>query len=95
MSCSSFFGFNFIDSKNGRWNSVKAKELTSKYGIEWVPIIDENYILPDDFEDFKRNADGPCDIPNSKGLREGWVYRAQNNPNFSFKNVSREYLLKH
>lgn len=90
-----FFGFNFIDSKNGRWNSVKAKELTSKYGIEWVPIIDENYILPDDFEDFKKSADGPCDIPNSKGLREGWVYRAQNNPNFSFKNVSREYLLKH
>lgn len=89
-----FFAFNFIDSEKGRWNSIDGKKLVEQYGIEWVPIIDENYILPNDFEEFKKSADGPCDIPGSSGLREGWVYRAKNNPNFSFKNVSREYLLK-
>lgn len=89
-----FFAFNFIDSDKGRWNSIDGKKLVEQYGIEWVPIIDENYILPNNFEEFKKSADGPCDIPKSSGLREGWVYRAKDNPNFSFKNVSREYLLK-
>ena len=89
-----FFAFNFIDSEKGRWNSIDGKKLVEQYDIEWVPIIDENYILPNNFEEFKKSADGPCDIPGSSGLREGWVYRAKNNPNFSFKNVSREYLLK-
>lgn len=89
-----FFAFNFIDSEKGRWNSIDGKKLVEQYGIEWVPIIDENYILPNNFEEFKKSADGPCDIPGSSGLREGWVYRAKDNPNFSFKNVSREYLLK-
>lgn len=89
-----FFAFNFIDSEKGRWNSIDGKKLVEQYGIEWVPIIDENYILPNNFEEFKKSADGPCNIPGSSGLREGWVYRAKNDPNFSFKNVSREYLLK-
>lgn len=89
-----FFAFNFIDSEKGRWNSIDGKKLVEQYDIEWVPIIDENYILPNNFEEFKKSADGPCDIPGSSGLREGWVYRAKNDPNFSFKNVSREYLLK-
>ena len=92
-----FFGYNFIDSENGRWNSVDAKNLTEKYGIEWVPIVDEKYILPDveDFENFKLSADGLCEAPGAQGMREGYVYRNVENPNKSFKNVSRAYLLKH
>lgn len=89
-----FFGFNFIDSVNGRWNSVKAKELCEQYNIPWVPIIATDYILPDDMETLKLQADGPCDIPGSSGLREGFVYRSQDGKR-SFKNVSRQYLLKH
>ena len=90
-----FFGFNFIDSVNGRWNSVKGKELCEQYGIPWVPILDTNYYLPATMEELKLEADGPCDIPGSKGLREGFVYRGIDNPKLSFKNVSRKYLLKH
>lgn len=89
-----FFAYNFIDSQKGRWNSIEAKNLVKPYGIEWVPIVDENYILPDNFEEFKKSADGPCEAPGASGLREGYVYRNVANPNFSFKNVSREYLLK-
>ena len=91
-----FFAFNFIDSEQGRWNSIQAQAVAAQYGIDWVPILDENYILPDDFDEFKRSTVGPCDIPNSSGLREGFVYRSVNNPYFSFKNISNEYeyLLK-
>lgn len=95
LSDTQFFGFNYIDSKNGRWNSTDAKELCAKYGIQWVPIINTKYVLPDTMEELKLQADGPCDIPGSSGLREGFVYRLNSNPNISFKNVSRNYLLKH
>ncbi len=90
-----FFGFNFIDSVEGRWNSVDAKALCEQYGIEWVPIINEEYYLPEDMETLKLQADGECEIPGSSGLREGYVYRGIKNPNVSFKNVSRQYLMKH
>lgn len=88
-----FYGFNLIDSKNGRWNSHEAYMYCAERGIEWVPIIDINYILPDDLEEFKLSADGRCELPNSSGLREGYVYRSWDGTK-SFKNVSRQYLLR-
>lgn len=90
-----FFGYNFITSDRGRWNSVEAAKLCSKYGIDWVPIVDDNYILPDNFEEFKLSADGPCEASGASGAREGYVYRNYDDNTLSFKNVSREYLLKH
>lgn len=90
-----FFGYNFITSDVGRWNSVDAAKLCSEYGIEWVPIVDDNYILPDDFEDFKLSADGPCEAEGASGAREGYVYRNYDDNTLSFKNVSRQYLLNH
>ena len=87
-----FFGFNFIDSASGRWNSVKARDYVAQWGIQWVPIVDENYILPDTMEEFKATADGPCELPGASGLREGYVYRSQDGKQ-SFKNVSNEFLL--
>ena len=90
-----FFGYNFITSDVGRWNSIDAAKLCSEYGIEWVPIVDDNYILPDDFEDFKLSADGPCEAEGASGAREGYVYRNYDDNTLSFKNVSRQYLLNH
>lgn len=90
-----FFGYNFITSDIGRWNSIDAANLCSSYGIEWVPIVDDNYVLPDSFEEFKLSADGPCEANGASGNREGYVYRNFDNNTLSFKNVSREYLLKH
>ena len=85
--------FNFIDSHNGRWPSVEAKEIVELMGMKFVPILDENYHMPDNMEDFKQYATGKS-VVNPKVMREGVVIR---NPkdDFSFKNVSREYLLKH
>ena len=90
-----FFGYNFITSDRGRWNSIEAAKLCSEYGIDWVPIVDDNYILPDNFEEFKLSADGPCEAFGASGAREGYVYRNYDDNTLSFKNVSREYLLKH
>ena len=86
--------FNFIDSEKGRWTSTDGAGLIYEYfGMKWVPILDIKYHMPDNMEEFKKYADGPSKV-NPKVKREGVVIR---NPkdDFSFKNVSREYLLKH
>lgn len=87
-----FFGYNFIRSDTGRMNSIEAAKICNAAGIPWVPIADEAYILPDDMETLKLDADGPCLV--GEGPREGWVYRSLDGQR-SFKNVSRQYLLKH
>ena len=87
-----FFGYNLIRSDTGRMNSVEAAKICNEASIPWVPIADEAYILPDDMETLKLDADGPCLV--GEGPREGWVYRSYDGKQ-SFKNVSREYLLKH
>ena len=92
------FLFHCTDS-NGRWAMLDAIKIWKEYGLETVPIVDENYILPDNFEEFKLSADGYYDPSvcegKTKQKREGFVYYKTTDPNFSFKNVSREYLLKH
>lgn len=86
------------DSKNGRYDIRDAKKIWDKFEMESVPIVDENYILPDDFEEFKLSADGKYDPSVCEGnkdcRREGFVYYKTTQPTFSFKNVSRNYLLK-
>lgn len=88
-----FAAFNLIFDGE-RLGSVEAKKILAEYDIPFVPIIDDNYILPDadDFEEFKQSADGKSVI-NKKCLREGFVYRSQDGQK-SFKNVSRKFLLK-
>lgn len=88
-----FSAFNLIFDGE-RLGSVEAKKILAEYDIPFVPIIDDNYILPDadDFEEFKQSADGKSVI-NKKCLREGFVYRSQDGQK-SFKNVSRKFLLK-
>ena len=93
------FCFHMIDSKIGKYDIREAAKIWKEYNMEIVPIIDENYILPDDFEEFKLSADGfynpECCEGKTKQPREGYVYYKTTDPNFSFKNVSRTYLLKH
>lgn len=94
-----FFCFHWTDSIDGRLSILEAKERWLDMDMEVVPIVNENYILPDDFEEFKLSADGKYDPIVCEGdsncAREGYVYYKTTDPTFSFKNVSREYLLKH
>lgn len=93
-----FYCFHMTDSKTGRFDIREAKKIWGKYNMEVVPIVDENYIMPDDFEEFKASADGFYDAnvceDNPNCPREGFVYYKTTEPTFSFKNVSREYLSK-
>ena len=93
-----FYCFHWTDSINGRLDIRKANKLWKEYNMEVVPIIDTNYILPDNFEEFKKSADGYydpiCCEGQNKCIREGYVYYKTTDPTFSFKNVSREYLGK-
>ena len=85
--------FNFIDSKKGRFDSINGKMIVESMGMKWVPILDTNYMVPNDMEEFKQFATANS-VVNPNVMREGIVLRDPTN-DFSFKNVSREYLLKH
>lgn len=88
-----FYAFNFIDSENGRWTSDVAAAEVAKMGIKWVPILDTHFMMPNDMEEFKQMATAKSAV-NPAVMREGIVLRDPAT-DFSFKNVSREYLLKH
>lgn len=76
-----------------RLGTIEMAEFCEKYGLTNVPIIDTSYTLPQTMEEMKLEADGYSQL-NPKVKREGFVYRSIDGQQ-SFKNVSREYLLKH
>lgn len=88
-----FYAFNFITSTKGRISSIEGEIILHPYGIKWVPILDTHYKMPTTMEEVKEYATAQS-VVNSTVLREGVVLRDPTN-NLSFKNVSREYLLKH
>lgn len=71
-----------------RLSSIKAAKILKTYNVHFVPIVGEYYKIPvgTDMEAFKLSADGFSEI-NPEVKREGCKE--------SFKNVSREFLLKH
>lgn len=87
-----FVGFNFITSAGGRWNSVEAKKLMNGFGIPWVPIVDEHFVLPDTVDELLTIATDKSVIDG--GMREGLVFRSQDGAK-SFKAVSNEFLMKY
>ena len=84
--------FNFKDSFIGRWPSRDGKRQVEEWGMKWVPILGEVQ-MPDTMEELKQLATGQS-VVNPNVMREGLVYRSLDGSD-SFKNVSREYLLKH
>ena len=84
--------FNFKESSNGRWSSKDGKNMIECWNMKWVPILGEVQ-MPDTMEELKELATGKSQV-NPNVMREGLVYRSLDGSD-SFKNVSREYLLKH
>lgn len=87
-----FMAFNFITSARGRWNSCDAEKLLRGFGIPWVPIVDEHFILPDTVEELLNIATGDSVVDG--GMREGLVFRSKDGSK-SFKAVSNEFLMKY
>ena len=86
------FVFNLVINGT-RLGTMEMAEFCNKNGFTHVPIISTEYTLPKTMEEMKLEADGYSEI-NPKVKREGFVYRSVDGQQ-SFKNVSREYLLKH
>lgn len=84
--------FNLIMSHTGRWNSSKGAEVLSKYGLKWVPILDEHFILPDTLDELRVYVDSEGSKIDGN-MREGVVFRAQDG-GLSFKCVSPNFLIK-
>ncbi|MBR3229772.1 MAG: hypothetical protein IKF91_02985 [Bacilli bacterium] len=77
----------------GRLGSVEAKEICEKHELMFVPILDENFVLPDTVDEMLKYATAKSVI-NPNIMREGVVVRSKDGKR-SFKAVSPEYLLKH
>lgn len=85
--------FNFIDSVHGRYDAILASQYIHDMGMKYVPILSVDYHLPYELETLKEFSDGKSKL-NPSVLREGLVLRNLRT-DFSFKSVSREYMLKH
>lgn len=92
LSEDDLYVFNFKDSNLGRWPSSDGKVKIEEWGMKWVPILGE-VKMPDTMEELKQIATDKS-LVNPDVMREGIVYRSLDGSD-SFKNVSREYLLKH
>ena len=94
LSGHDFMAFNLITSDKGRWNSCDMKEILEKdYNIPCVPILNDNYILPDTVEELREYVNSQPSVIDGK-MKEGIVCRSPDGIH-SFKCVSPEYLLKY
>lgn len=77
---------------DGRSNSIRAKSVIENKGMNFVPIVNTHYVLPDTMEDALKDATGQSMLGDT--LREGFVCRSKDGRQ-SFKIVSPEFLLKY
>ena len=83
--------FNLI-YPSGKIDCLTAERLVWKYGLEWCPLVEESYTMPDTIEELLEHSTGTSKLYDT--LREGLVYRNYKN-DFSFKAVSPDFLIKH
>lgn len=82
--------FNLI-YPTGRVDSIHAKSICENHGLNFVPIIQTDYEMPDTVDEIVAYADGQSVLADT--LREGVVFRTQDGKQ-SFKAVSNQFLLK-
>lgn len=85
--------FVFSDDTKIRFNPIQMTEILSKYNIPCVPIINEDYILPDTIDELRAYVNSEKSKIDG-GMKEGIVFRDLNGEK-SFKCVSPEFLLKY
>ena len=73
-------------------------EAIKEMGLDFVPIIDNNFILPEDFNELIKFADGRSKLYDT--AREGLVLVSKQSPKkyqgrLSFKVISNKFILKH
>jgi len=87
-----FFVFDIFDIQKHEYLSpVNRRDVCNKLGIELVPVIGTDWKAPSSVEEGLALAEGPS--INHK-IREGLVWKCNEDPSFSFKIISNKFLLK-
>lgn len=86
-----FFVFNVI-TPHGRMGSIDARNYVGTRNLNFVPIVTDNYILPDTVQEMLEHAHGTSE--QCPTLREGVVVRSKDGKK-SFKAVDPLFLLRH
>lgn len=95
-----FYAFNIFSIDEQEYvDKLKFETICNFLGINMVPVVDRNLILPDTMGEALSLADGKSLI-NPDVLREGLVWvgtgeRYGKTQRVSFKTISNEYLVKH
>ena len=89
--------FEVWDIKNHRYyNYEQFMEFSKKYEIETVPIVDDNFVLPETVQELLKYSNGYDElIPGVKVMREGVIIRRREDYSISFKVKSPEYAILH
>ena len=83
--------FNLI-YPTGRVDSIRAKSICENHGLNFVPILQTDYVLPDTVNEVLEYALGESAIGNT--IREGVVFRSKDGKQ-SFKAVDPLFLIKY
>ena len=83
-----------VVSGGRKLNMDMAMEICEKYGLPHVPIVDDNYELPETIEELQEFVEGAPSALDGKP-REGIVFYDKETGQEYFKFVSPNYLLKY
>lgn len=88
-----FSVFDIFDIKKYEYFDPYSRVVTcDSLGLEHVPILGEDWNAPQSIEEALKLASGPSIHAKQ---REGIVYKCNEDPAFSFKIISNDWLLKH
>ena len=87
-----FFVFDVFDIKHHKYLSQHPRQMMCDvHQIDHVPVLGNNWKAPASVEEGLALAEGPS--INHK-FREGLVWKCNEDPSFSFKTISNQFLLK-
>lgn len=91
-----YYVFSVYRNGNEEVLPDEAREIVAKLGLSYVPVLDANFVIPEDMElkDIVAMAEGPRGLhPTKQTFREGLVFKARHKI-LSWKTISAKYLLK-
>ncbi len=87
-----FFVFDIFDiQKHGYLNSQHRRRWCKELAMDHVPVLGVDWKAPESVEEGLALAEGPS--INHK-ISEGLVWKCNEDPSFSFKTISNQFLLK-
>lgn len=84
--------FGYADGTTRRLNPREMTDLLVNYDVPCVPIVDEQFVMPDTVDELLAIATDASKVDG--GMREGLVFRSVDGKK-SFKAVSNEFLMKY